>query len=85
MNEWREEKLTVPIYYFIVQVKHADYGKYEPTNEMWWQDFDAYLVETHVYFHFVFMCMKIDTYTHTYRQKGRKTINQHTSPSLEKN
>lgn len=24
-----------------------EYGKYEPTNEMWWADFDRYLVETY--------------------------------------
>lgn len=25
------------------QTKHPDYGKYEPTNEMWYHEFSAYI------------------------------------------
>ena len=29
----------------ILQVDHPDYGKWEPTNEIWYSQFDAYLRE----------------------------------------
>eukprot|EP00939_MAST-03C_sp_MAST-3C-sp1_P002100 g2100.t1 len=30
-----------------IAVTHSDYGKYEPTNEMWWGDFDRWLRRVH--------------------------------------
>ncbi len=27
-----------------IQELHPEYGKYEPTNEMWWHEFAEYLV-----------------------------------------
>tara|TARA_B110000208_G_scaffold188873_1_gene249334 strand:- start:1695 stop:3200 length:1506 start_codon:yes stop_codon:yes gene_type:complete len=30
-----------------IQTECPEYGQYESTNEMWWQDFDTYLVETY--------------------------------------
>jgi len=29
-----------------IAVNHPDYGKYEPTNEMWFAQYDSYLLET---------------------------------------
>jgi hypothetical protein len=26
-----------------IQETHPDYGKFEPTNEMWWHEFDVYV------------------------------------------
>jgi hypothetical protein len=27
-----------------IAIKHPKFGEFEPTNEMWWQDFDRYLI-----------------------------------------
>ena len=39
-----------------IAVNHPEYGKYEPTNEMWWAELDNWMVQEHGEVHGFYKC-----------------------------